>query len=81
MIITDNSNTWQPIETAPRDGTVIISNEGFIKYWDGVDDEWGMTWFLCDIRGFRPNDNIGYPVQADNPKWWMPVPPIPVDKR
>lgn len=64
--------TWQPIETAPKDGTRII-----------VCDEYGVptfaSWFDSDNRpmgsgpGFRCQMNL--PTWC--PQWWYPLPPAP----
>ena len=64
---------WQPIETAPKDGTWILLTEvlegqmitghPFILYWD---DRWGWG----DIYGKRDV----------NPTHWMPLPDPPVRK-
>lgn len=88
-----NNNSWQPIETAPRDGTVILTEKGFVKLvtipYRGYTD-W-EEWQLCHMNGEIYKETIFYsginmgnnherPIKP-NPKWWMPVPPIPVDKR
>ena len=62
------SSGWQPIETAPRDGTDILTRssetESSVRYWgegeDG-DDAWQPR-----IRGCFP-------------EWWMPIPSLAND--
>ena len=66
-------NKWQSIKNAPRDGTAILSDVGFVKYWNVAwfsDRKHVVPWLepFCE-----PNDK--YTVQV-NPKWWMPVPPV-----
>jgi hypothetical protein len=47
-------NTWQPIETAPKDGTVIFigADEWVdIACWDGYETEQGETGYWCTLKG------------------------------
>ena len=57
---------WQPIETAPKDGTDILTYAKFggisVRYWGEGDDE-GMAW-QPRIRGCFPTH-------------WMPLPNPP----
>lgn len=57
---------WQPIETAPKDGTEILTCDngcGYsVRYWGEGEDE-GMAW-LPRIRGVFPTH-------------WMPLPEAP----
>ena len=58
---------WQPIETAPKDGSDILiwqpkEDEQFVVYWDDVEDGWR----------FSPRH-----VLADEPTHWMPLPAPP----
>jgi len=69
-------NGWQPIETAPKDGTEIWlcfgsnvmsgqwDDQCYAKkpnpFWRGVKDYMGVKWF-----------------RANQPKCWMPLPPPP----
>lgn len=58
---------WQPIETAPRDGTRIrclVINDEFILHWEQEDDEYPAGW--CD------DDKTDW-----NPTHWMPLPDAP----
>lgn len=72
------SREWQPIETAPKDGTQIVcawptraSFEFEIAVWginendDGWFDEDGGTWFDCEGNELCP------------PTHWMPMPQAP----
>lgn len=63
---------WQPIETAPRDGTLILTwspcrAQFSVSYWDDEDATW-----LSDWR------------QKGHPQWvdashWMPLPEPPIE--
>ena len=56
---------WQPIETAPKDGTV------FLAFWDKDGD----TRYVCAKRGRR-----GGPIGLQRPPThWMPLPEPPKD--
>ena len=62
---------WQPIETAPKDGTdVLLSGEGCRavgSFYSFLGEE---RWFLSHM--------LGDPVPFDA-SWWMPLPPPPPD--
>jgi len=63
---------WQPIDTAPTDGTIVLvggyAKKGFFvadsKFVDG-------EWLLFD-----PRDDE-YTVEFDQPPYWMPLPEPP----
>jgi hypothetical protein len=61
---------WQPIETAPKDGSVII---GWHKKWQELSmidfDNREKKW-MGRFPGFIP---------FDQPTHWMPLPPPPND--
>lgn len=63
---------WQPIDTAPKDGTAILSDEGVVKYYSRADAALGIEsgWHLCDIHGW-PHDLDADPVE---PEAWAPIP-------
>lgn len=72
---------WQPIETAPRDGTdiLILSQEGTM--WVGSK----CNWDSCDAWHYQnPNykwhyQNDSYqPNEIPSPTQWMPLPEAPV---
>ena len=71
--------TWQPIETAPRDGTVILTDDEFVCFNKGRGHVRDACWYLCHMNG-KLVDDITYGMVQVDPKWWMPIPPIPVDK-
>lgn len=62
---------WQPIETAPKDGTEIWSyngKQGRMKWSEGQD--WGL-WIWADelLSDVDPD--------AEQPTHWMPLQPPP----
>ena len=64
---------WQPIETAPTDGTRILVWEGFYECvelvwwrWKQTGEEAYGTWTTNGISGY-------------NPTHWMPLPDPPLD--
>ena len=68
---------WRPIETAPKDGTVILTDEGTAIWIDPEDWSCPMTkgWQLCTGGGtLVDEDGEGLML---SPLWWMPIPPIP----
>jgi len=68
------SLTPQPIETAPKDGSVILSDCGTVCYV--VKDTWSRIptgWYRCNLEGeiARCADE-GYGVSREEPKTWLP---------
>ncbi len=66
----------QPIETAPKDGTTVLTDCGFARYLD--QKQWGSPvdhgkWAECDPFGniYECADNGPWHC---NPKLWEPVP-------
>jgi hypothetical protein len=55
---------WQPIKTAPRDGTLIL----------GIHATVGPFYFLADWRNGQWHDDCG----TVHLTHWMPLPPPPV---
>lgn len=77
-------NQWQPIETAPKDGTPILAG---IKGYTPV-----VVLFLNTIKRFIPCNHLDmtgdFASELDedlvmctewNPTHWMPLPPTPED--
>jgi hypothetical protein len=61
---------WKDISTAPRDGSVIISNDGTCKWSDGQ----RAGWFLCDANGCIPKDDyFGCEISEIMPTAWLPL--------
>jgi hypothetical protein len=63
--------TWQPIETAPKDGTVVL------LYWPT------MGIYVYPLAGFHMGDEYGWELSANReygevmPTHWMPMPAPP----
>lgn len=65
MIIPD----WQPIETAPKDGTEPLVSHGefaSVVWWDEI----GSGWIVAALADQS--------IYAPNPTHWMPLPAPPV---
>lgn len=64
--------TWQPIETAPKDGTVVVLAE-----WSDYHGAWqfGTGYWRRYLPGF--GDGFGWIGHA--PTHWMPLPDPPDD--
>ncbi len=67
---------WQPIETAPKDGTcVLVSNGGGVwaaKFKDVYQSGWKppCPWFSLMLN----KDHIPSRLQKGRPTHWMPLP-------
>ena len=69
------SSGWQPIETAPKDGTVVLCWDEFKEcdlMWYGIIQQWN-----------KPKDILGWMYVATNtecyPTHWMPLPKPPTE--
>ena len=73
---------WQPIETAPKNGTWVLVTGGYIDYcWEGetqpdvtaaqyvINIGWQMAWYDSGYYG-------GY----KSPTHWMPLPKPPINE-
>lgn len=82
--------TWQPIETAPKDGTVILLSDGKIAWpggWNPSVHGHPYPWvFMEDLKDHQPHgccdneEDSRINVNAwrdDGPTHWMPLPPPP----
>lgn len=63
-------NAWQPIETAPKDGTFVVTatKSNLVRAWDyfpyPMKQKWdGSGWIAEDGRPYSPE-----------PTHWMPIP-------
>ena len=70
------SRGWQPMETAPKDGTVVLCWDEFKEcdfMWYGIIQQWN-----------EPKDILGWMYVATNtechPTHWMPLPKPPAAK-
>lgn len=70
---------WQPIETAPRDGSEILLWVG--RAWNGRLPFVGSYWFGNETKGFWMNEFYnGGQVPNFAPTHWRPLPAPPGDK-
>lgn len=80
----ENMSEWQPIETAPRDGSPILAynpligvySTAFTTRWTGEPDEVGYEGFPCGFWNMGPGS---YPFGRWDcrPTHWMPLPEPP----
>jgi hypothetical protein len=74
------TDEWQPIETAPRDGTPIL-----LCHWEDeyclVGEWWVHGWWSTGPFRYAPNQiEIRDPIFLDfEPTHWMPLPPPPME--
>lgn len=68
-----DSSRWQPIETAPRDGTQILVGVWVAGYFKGSESRWS-----CWTIGQHGSGDFGCDGEwGDEPTHWMPLPPPP----
>jgi hypothetical protein len=69
--LSEPQTSWQPIETAPKDGTLVLicgfGSEGYYV----ADAKWDGEWLL-----FHP-DNDDHTEPSYNVSYWMPLPAPP----
>ena len=76
---------WQPIETAPKDGTMLLLTNGrqvFPGWWDESYD--GFPWIIVDMAARCVSEGgqtaaLGNAANEGYPTHWMPLPPPPKD--
>lgn len=69
---------WQPIETAPRDGTEILILIPLV--WKNNEPVIGNYIFTSNSVGFVWQNRNGYWVHEHSPTHWMPMPSLPTVK-
>jgi hypothetical protein len=69
---------WQPIETAPKDGTVILVCGFGRKGYYVADAVWGS---VCDCWMMFDGMSDNYDLESDGHSHWMPLPAPPAAKR
>ena len=71
---------WQSIETAPRDGTVIILNIGLpwavCGVWCKPSDAWCCAELQSDAYNGKWDDNYFQNEYERTPTGWQPMPAI-----
>lgn len=73
---------WQPIETAPKDGTWILITGGEGN-WPDTDEVAPVVSAFCE-KNYHGEDTWhycfwegGWYSMYENPTHWMPLPPLP----
>ena len=68
---------WQPIDSAPRDGDVLIfvkeTGEQFVAYWGTAIEDGDQAWT------FARGNGLSFIVR--NPTHWMPLPSPPATEQ
>lgn len=74
------NETWQTIETAPKDGTAVLGyfpgRTGYVARQDVIPcywSEWGGGVWTCVSSGYR--------LLSHEPTHWMPLPAPPAESR
>lgn len=81
--------TWQPIETAPKDGTAVLvygdgafvgaPNTG-VREWVQLTENYGR-WFEPNISAHESDDWLDGRTVYSNLTHWMPLPAPPLADR
>jgi hypothetical protein len=61
-----SEDKWQPIETAPKDGTIILTWQGGVR--------WRITCYNPHVKEWH---YIGIEYSKEAPTYWMPLPQPP----
>ncbi len=79
--------TWQPIKTAPKDGTSVLVYDYYLTDWEKQDDgrykqtgDSGYGWVVarCDCTyGWVIHQRRWNIIKCVNPTHWMPLPEPP----
>jgi len=70
-------NNWQPIETAPKDGTAILAVDALtqdthsVVYYDALDSKSIYVWRMTDSTSAYHKDRFTH---------WMPLPAQPTQE-
>lgn len=71
-------NEPEIIATAPQDGTVILTDQGFALYHAPQPGDWGFRgkigWYPCSPGGHINVDSDEGMDEPVDPKLWVPVP-------
>ena len=75
-------NKWQPIETAPKDGTAIIGlglppKVSINQRHFGADIRTIRAWAVGGSAGWSARNNFGWFTVGFEPTHWMPLPDPP----
>jgi hypothetical protein len=67
---------WQPMETAPQDGTMILLFPSS-EWTEDTDGDYEVTYWDADLGGWYQHQ---HPDDYDGPTHWMPLPAPPKDQ-
>lgn len=82
------TSDWQPIETAPKDGTEIIGcafHDYGGGYWSAhgpwtvawFNRKWRSSWDGCEVIEYQGDFGIEYKEPDLTPTHWQPMPTLP----
>lgn len=73
--------SWQPIETAPKEGLFIVTGGAISDDLYRDDASYHMVIVKAQDEGhvsyYEVNDTCYYSVWVEDPTHWMPLPPLP----
>lgn len=83
---------WKSIETAPKDGFMLVHEDGAVRALMRINGEWKKTCYAAIINEYYGDVIVGKDAQnmlphgydlavrdgcCENPTHWMPLPPPP----
>lgn len=70
-------SAWQPIETAPKEGYILVYGGIWQGDWAGGNEPPDPLISLVDAKTFYHPHGLYYSTWINNPTHWQPLPPPP----